>query len=279
MIRKNRRSLRLKGYDYAQTGTYFVTICTPKKQSLFGEVVGGEMVLNDVGRIIQMCWSQIPNHFPQVVLDAFVIMPDHIHGIIIISTQLPVGAKHFSPNADVPYTRNADVPDTRNADVPHTRNADVPHTRNDGAPYAPNNVSNGNGELTNPVGAKHFSPNADVPYARNADVPHTRNADVPYIPHAGAPYDETHDIPNGLNGGLTNDVYATRARAKIVSPLRVGTSQTIGSIVRGFKIGVTKHVGYSIWQRNYYEHIIQNDMPLTRIRQYIANNPKKYAPP
>ena len=71
MIRKNRRSLRLKGYDYAQTGTYFVTICTPKKQSLFGEVVGGEMVLNDVGRIIQMCWSQIPNHFPQVVLYPF----------------------------------------------------------------------------------------------------------------------------------------------------------------------------------------------------------------
>jgi putative transposase len=263
MIRKNHRSLRLKGYDYAQTGTYFVTICTPKKQSLFGEVVGGEMVLNDVGRIIQMCWSQIPNHSPQVILDAFVIMPDHIHGSIIISPQLPVGAKHFSPNAD----------------VPHTRNDGAPYTRNDGAPHAPNNVSNGNGELTNLVGAKHFSPNADVPYTRNADVPYTRNDGVPYTPHEGSPYDETHDIPNGLNGGLTNDVYATRARAKHVSPLRVGTSQTIGSIVRGFKIGVTKHVGYSIWQCNYYEHIIQNDMSFAHIRHYIANNSKKYAPP
>ncbi len=82
--RHHRRSIRLKGYDYTQPGAYFVTICTHNREPLFGRVVDGEMVLNAFGEIVWACWGEIPDHFPHVELDAFVVMPNHVHGIIWI---------------------------------------------------------------------------------------------------------------------------------------------------------------------------------------------------
>jgi REP element-mobilizing transposase RayT len=86
-----RRSIRLKGYDYSQAGGYFVTIVSFGREYLFGELLGGEIPLrgtgvrvNALGRIVQTCWSETPAHFPNVVLDAFVVMPNHFHGIIFI---------------------------------------------------------------------------------------------------------------------------------------------------------------------------------------------------
>ncbi len=168
----HRQSIRLKGYDYSQAGAYFVTICTQKRQHLFGEIVNGEMQLNDAGGLAHQCWDAIPVHFPNVDLDQFVVMPNHVHGIIWI-------------------------------------------------------IDN--------VGAKHLSP---------------------------------------LQCGTSH-------RAKHLSPLQCGTSQTIGSIVRGFKIGVNKWMRkntdiHEVWQRNYWEHILRNDDELNRIRQYIRNNPKNW---
>jgi REP element-mobilizing transposase RayT len=158
----HRSSIRLKGYDYSQAGLYFVTICVPNKQCLFGEIVNGEMILNESGKIVSYYWLEIPQHFPDAILHEFVIMPNHIHGII---------------------------------------------------------------EITN-VGAKNFSPLQ------------TTNVQTPQRPN--------------------------------------GTSRTIGSIVRGFKIGVTKHLGYSVWQRNYHEHIILNEQSYQKISDYILNNPEKW---
>ncbi|MBC7233822.1 MAG: hypothetical protein H5T68_11355 [Chloroflexi bacterium] len=162
--RHHRQSIRLKGYDYRQVGAYFITICTQEKACLFGEVVNGEMKLNDAGRIVEHCWLEIPHHFPHAALDAFVVMPNHVHGIIWI------------------------VVDIRN---------------------------------TSP------------------------------------------------------------SQPTLQSPAMRSPSKTIGSIVRGFKIGVTKWFRqntdiYTVWQRNYYEHIIRNDKSLTRIREYIANNPQRW---
>jgi len=81
---KHRRSIRLKQYDYAGAGYYFVTICAQGKQCLFGEIQNGEMILNDVGKIISECWSGTLDHFDGVSLDEFVVMPNHIHGIVVI---------------------------------------------------------------------------------------------------------------------------------------------------------------------------------------------------
>ncbi|RIY36850.1 hypothetical protein CKY20_04795 [Capnocytophaga canis] len=172
-----RRSIRLKGYDYSREGLYFITICCQNRAHYFGEIINEEMQLNEIGEIAQKCWRDIPNHFKNVLLHTFVVMPNHIHGIIEIVT--PVGAnQHLLDNE----TANQHLPDDN--------------------------------------------------------------------------------------------------RAKDISPLR-GTSNTIGSIVRGFKIGVTKWVRsntniHQIWQRNYYEHIIRNEASYFRIHEYIENNPAKW---
>lgn len=77
-----RRSIRLDGYDYTQAGAYFVTACTQGRRRVFGTVINGRMALNDAGRMVQTVWDELPAHYPGVGIDAFVVMPDHIHGIV-----------------------------------------------------------------------------------------------------------------------------------------------------------------------------------------------------
>jgi REP element-mobilizing transposase RayT len=84
----HRRSIRLKEYDYTQPGAYYITLCTKARQCLFGDVVKGEMHLNSLGNIAFTCWQTIPDHLPHVELDVFVIMPNHLHGILVISDTL-----------------------------------------------------------------------------------------------------------------------------------------------------------------------------------------------
>jgi REP element-mobilizing transposase RayT len=80
----HRRSIRLQGYDYSQVGAYFVTIVTWRREFLLGEIMNGEMRLSRYGEIIQKWWEEIPVHFSNVETGAFVIMPNHVHGIIFI---------------------------------------------------------------------------------------------------------------------------------------------------------------------------------------------------
>jgi putative transposase len=159
---KRRRSIRLKGYDYSQPGGYFVTICTHGKKCSFGDVIDGKMVLSTTGLIAEGCWKEIPEHFSGVVLDAFVFMPNHIHGIIMIRRDTTCR---------------------------------VSTTERFGKPVA-------------------------------------------------------HSLP---------------------------------TIIRSYKAAVTKRVnelrraqGLSVWQSNYYEHIIRNEEDLNDIREYIVNNPLKW---
>ena len=190
----NRKSIRLRNYDYSQEGLYFITICTKDRECLFGKITGGRMILNDDGKMANRCWLQIPDHFPGVVLHQHIIMPNHIHGIIEIKT-----------------------------------------------------------ECTNNPGVQNNTP----PQQKQ------RNEFGKIIP------------------------------------------RSIGSIIRGYKTGVTKWVRYrrieeiegiegvenfqpqlsrpqrtqrtiTIWQRNYYEHIIRNDQAYYIISIYIKNNPLKW---
>jgi len=78
----HRRSTRWFGYDYTQAGAYFVTACVQGHTCLFGEIIDGEMRLNDAGRMVQAAWNQLPDHYPVVETDAFVVTPNHVHGII-----------------------------------------------------------------------------------------------------------------------------------------------------------------------------------------------------
>ncbi len=80
----HRRSIRLPDYDYTSAGAYFITICASGKECLFGAVENGQIRLNDAERIAAQCWRDIPLHFPHAALDEFVVMPNHVHGIIMI---------------------------------------------------------------------------------------------------------------------------------------------------------------------------------------------------
>jgi putative transposase len=81
----HRRSIRLQGYDYTKAGIYFVTICSHQRQHLFGEIENGEMKRNAIGQIVANLWQRVPQHFLNVEIDTFKLMPDHLHGIIVIS--------------------------------------------------------------------------------------------------------------------------------------------------------------------------------------------------
>ena len=80
-----RKNIRLRHFDYSQRGAYFVTICTHDRERLLGDVVDDQVRLNDEGRIVLECWHNLPNHYEHVKLDEFVVMPNHVHGIIVIT--------------------------------------------------------------------------------------------------------------------------------------------------------------------------------------------------
>jgi len=78
-------SSRLAGHDYSSPGKYFITICVKKQNPFFGKIAKGKMILNDIGIIANKFWLEIPHHYQNIKLDEYIIMPDHIHGIIIIN--------------------------------------------------------------------------------------------------------------------------------------------------------------------------------------------------
>ena len=80
----HRRSIRLKNHDYSSAGEYFVTICSYERECIFGEIIGEEMRLNDYGLIVQRTWQDLIHYVPNIELDEFICMPNHIHGIIVI---------------------------------------------------------------------------------------------------------------------------------------------------------------------------------------------------
>lgn len=95
----HRRSLRLKGYDYSQAGAYFITVCVEDRACLFGDVVDGQMHLNDAGRTVMEEWNALPVRFPSVELDVFGVMPNHIHGIIVMEAGRKESAAVARPGA------------------------------------------------------------------------------------------------------------------------------------------------------------------------------------
>jgi putative transposase len=96
--RHHRRSIRLQGYDYAQAGAYFLTLCTLGRARLLGRVTRGVVELTDIGRIVAEEWERTPSVRSNVELDAYVVMPDHVHGIIVI-TQRDEGAARSEATA------------------------------------------------------------------------------------------------------------------------------------------------------------------------------------
>ncbi len=186
-----RKSIRLSEYDYSFSNWYYTTICTHGRKNLFGKINNDKMILNELGDVVEEEWVRTKEIRKNVDLDFYVIMPNHLHGIIIIEQSIEgAGA-----------TRRIEPKDLQSR-----------------------------GELN--------SPNKDD--SRRIQYAPTKN--------------------------------------NFKSP-----SHSLGAIVRGFKSSVTKRLreisGNSelmIWQRNYYEHIIRNEIDLQNIREYITLNPIKW---
>lgn len=87
-------SARLQSWNYSNNGAYFITICTKNRNHYFGKILNGEMQLSEIGKLALQYWLEIPNHFHSVELGNFVVMPNHVHGILIIDSNLPVETGH-----------------------------------------------------------------------------------------------------------------------------------------------------------------------------------------
>ena len=109
----NLGSKRLPSHDYSQPGAYFVTICAAERQCLFGEIVDGQMKLNRDGLIVAKQWAGLPGHHVNVSLDEFVIMPNHVHGILFLSNGSPssVGAGFQPADASHPTKPKHGLPE------------------------------------------------------------------------------------------------------------------------------------------------------------------------
>ena len=92
---RSRKRLRLSEYDYAQPGAYFLTICVRRRECLLGHVAHDEMHLNEYGKIAIDCWNALPRHYPHVELGDFVIMPNHVHGVVFIRAGLNPARKRL----------------------------------------------------------------------------------------------------------------------------------------------------------------------------------------
>ena len=283
--RHHRRSIRLKGYDYSQAGAYFITICTQDRACLFGKVVNGEMRLNDAGRMVLAEWNRLPERFPHLVLDAFVVMPNHVHGIVVIT----------NPATDDTATTAPTIVGTGLVPVPNagTMGA-VPDAGTMGA--APDTGAMGAAPDAGTMGA---APNAGAMGAAPdagmmGAVPNAGTMGA--APNAGA----LGAAPNAGTMGAAPDAGAMGAApdagmmcavpddgatTRVAPTVGDIVAPTVGDIVGAFKSRVTveyirgvKTSGWPpfrgrLWQRNYYEHIIRNERALERIRDYILTNP------
>jgi REP element-mobilizing transposase RayT len=214
---------------------------------MFGEIKNEQMYLNLAGKVAEKCWLDIPAHFPHVILHEHVIMPNHIHGIIELDTSV-IAKIHLPEN---PVGAKNLSPSSIVEDIVGAKN------------LSPDSTEENN------VGAKYFS--SDIIDEINLEAKNL--SPVLMIEHLSP--EKKDEIDN---------------RAKNISPLHDANnnlpfrspSNTLGSIIRGFKIGVTKWMRqnteiYDVWQRNYHEHIIRNQKSRELISDYIKNNPSKWS--
>jgi putative transposase len=266
----HRRSIRLPEYDYSQAGAYFVTICAWGREPLFGEICEGEMRLSAAGLIVESEWKRLAHQFANVYLDAFVVMPNHVHGIIMIHGQ--VGATRHLP-----------------ADT-HSGNETVSNdalTSRDGSPLQIDALS-GLAGATRHLPADTHSGNETV----SNDALTGPDGSPLQIDALSGLAGATRHLPAETHSGnepMPNDVLTgpdgSPVRPRGGSPMPKGPGEgSIGAMIGQFKSRATKRIWslpeydhVPIWQRNYYEHIIRNQEDYERIRDYIQTNPLCWA--
>jgi REP element-mobilizing transposase RayT len=265
--RHNRVSIRLKGYDYSRAGLYFITICCHHKVPRFGVVVNGKMELNEFGKIAYAEWLKLSERFSNVELDAFQIMPDHMHGIILLKNP-PVGAG-FTPAPPAPPA----PPSKLNPMQP-----DDPTATSDLAALA----------MVDSRATARVAPTAMVDTTATAMVDSAASAMVDSAASAMVDSRATARVaPTTMVDSTATAMVDLAASAMVDSTATARVAPiTVGGIVGAYKSMVSNRcldiykfknetMG-QFWQRNYYEHIIRTKQSYQRISKYIINNPLKW---
>jgi len=240
-----RSTVRWQGYDYANVGAFYLTIVTDDRRPLFGRIVDGMMHRSPIGELAQRCWDAIPQHMPHVGVGEFVVMPNHVHGIVVIRERLtvPVGARH-----DAPDTNALDAPDTNALNAPDTNALDGPGI---GAGDAPDTTTNAPGTTNAPDDPGTEMPGGE-PDTADAHGHHTRAChDAPLRDPRKPP-----GIPRGALG-------------QIVASYKSAVTRM------AYRDGLLPH-GTPVWQRNYWDRVIRDDGEYDRIAKYIRDNPMNW---
>lgn len=245
----SRRSTRLKDWDYSKPGAYFVTIVTKDRQSLFGHIENDQMILNDIGNIVVETWEWLQNHHQNVELDANIVMPNHIHGIILL----------HDPDDDL---RAAGAQKLNQTDA--TRR-DGPHGDASYGNTSRGDVSRGDGSHGD---------------ASRGDDSHSRG-DASYgdaLRKDAACRDASRSVRTDAVPAHTSTATKQQGVARGRAPRK-----PLGRLIGAFKTVSTKRAnqlegtpGKVMWQGRFYDHIIRNEESLNALRQYVAENPAKW---
>jgi REP element-mobilizing transposase RayT len=291
--RHHRRSIRLKGYDYSQAGAYFVTILAQDRARVFGEIVDDAMQLNAAGEMVLAEWDALPSRFPTIELDAFVVMPNHVHGIIVI-TENPsnvVGAglvpAPVAVRDDVGATTVGATTDQATTDRATTVGATTVGATTVGATTdgATTDRATTDGATTDGATTDRATTVGATTVGATTVGATTVGATTVGATTDRATTDRATTVGATTVGATTRVAPTDADAATVVSPV----APTVGDVVGAFKslttVLYTRGVKQSawppfrgrLWQRNYYEHIIRDEAALVRIREYIANNPLQWA--
>ncbi|MBI2436748.1 MAG: transposase [Candidatus Magasanikbacteria bacterium] len=236
--RRTRKSNRMRGYDYRIDGYYFVTICVQHREGVFGEIIDEKMKLNNYGNIVESCWYDLPHHYQNCILDEFIIMPNHVHGIIRIDNHVGNGLKPF-PN------------EGNNADEFLKQNFEL-HTRD------------GNGLKpfpTKSIQTESFPNDGNVQNISLIQFPDVKN-NTQLFSKQGTQL-HTRD-GNGLKPFPTD--VKIHSLSEMVRAFKTFSSRRINEIAN-FRFQ---------WQKSFYDHIVRNEKTLEYIRNYIRNNPSTW---
>lgn len=233
------RSTRLPGWDYANSGYYFVTICTKNREELFEEIVGDKIILNRIGKIVFYEWQKIPMVRKNMILDEFIVMPNHIHGIIIIDNgelNLFEGINQFFKNKTHP----------------------VETSRRDSTPIPENYQKEDN------IHAHELSVwGVSLPMCQ-PETPHQENPSKHILPSKTKPT-RTSDQSRRDVSTITN--WQHNSLGSIINQFKNNSTKRINNKFPKL---------YFSWQPNFYDRIIRDESGLNNARGYIISNPEKW---
>lgn len=232
-----RRTIRMRGYNYAQEGAYYVTICTDDRRQWFGRIADAVMHRSPIGELAQQCWDAIPEHMPHVDVGEFVVMPNHVHGIVVIRERL-VDARGDVRGGALDVGARHDAPDTNASDAPGIGARDAHGIADNTSETTPDDPVTG-------------TPGGD-PDTADAHDQRTRA-------RHGAPLRDPRKPP-GIPRGALGQIVASYKSAVTRIAYRDGL------LPRGTRL----------WQHNYWDRIIRDDAEHQRIADYIRDNPKNW---